>query len=560
MNKKIVLSTLLTILSVTTLVGCGNTSGANTDSRVIKAWINTGNEFDGANKDSIWQKIEEETGVTLKLTGGTHGTSYYQALNPTLASKRCDLDIVFSVPSNANSAYENLIDQDIYWNIEELLTLKPGQYPNIEKILRSDVYKNIFFGDNNHSLIPYLTSRSGWTIYYRSDWLINVGYYTEDGSGNKIAKVPTTISEFADVMKKFTENDPDKDGKNNTYAFSPAGNYFYLNPLYHAFGVTPDYDFDNNNKASYMYTTQEFRNFLKWINEMFNRGYIDPEFAANAANTTDRDKFYQGNVGILITNGENHVEWVVPGVEKGQGKKNIVTVGPAPVGDSKLGKEGVGGFSDWGGWWGGYSIYKHRDGKKLNYDKAYACLDLLDYLYSEEGGLLRTYGIKDQHWKYEDGQIVPIISGRVDERDKTFTAVEDENGYKQLTGTYRMGTAWGNRVIWKSDTEFVAEVTDANIPYSNRALFNATVERNNVISSKLVNFTGFATGFTIKMNQFEREMDKYAVTVTTQARDLNNLNSFDDGWDAELTKLNNQYSWGSIQQMIEERARAAGII
>ena len=559
MNKKLIFASVFALMSVGCLAGCNNNQSSG-DPRNIKAWINTGNEYDGVNKDSIWQKIEEETNVTLSLTGATHGTSYYQALNPTLSSKRCDLDIVFSVPSNSNSAYENLVDQDIYWNIDELLAAKPGQYPYLEKLLSSNVYKNITYGDNMHTLIPYLSSRSGWTIYYRADWLINIGYSTTDSDGNTLAKVPTTISEFADVMKKFTENDPDKNNKNDTYAISPAGNYYYLNPLYHAFGVTPDYDLDANDKASYMYTTQEFRNFLKWFNEMFNRGYVDPEFAANAANTTDRDKFYKGNVGILITNGENHVEWVVPGVEKGQGKKNIVTVGPAPKGDSQLGKEGFGGFSDWGGWWGGYSIYKHRNGSKLDYDKAYTCLDLLEYLYSEEGGLTRVYGIEGQHWQYQDGKVTPILSGRVEEKDKTFTSVENKDGYKELSGTYRMGYAWGNRVIWNANGECIAEVTDANIPYSNKQLFNETVNTNNVVGSRLVNFTGFSSGFTIKMNQFERGMDKYAVSITTQKRDLNNLNNFDDRWAEELNKLNTQYSWSAIQEMIEENAKRAGVI
>ena len=62
------------------------------------------------------------------------------------------------------------------------------------------------------------------------------------------------------------------------------------------------------------------------------------------------------------------------------------------------------------------------------------------------------------------------------------------------------------------------------------------------------------------MNQFEREMDKYAVSVTTQKRDLNNLNNFDDGWEAELNKLNSQFSWQDIQNMIEERLKASGVI
>lgn len=553
MNKKKLLVLALVATASGSLIGCTpSTSSEPGGRRSILAWINTGNEYDGAYKDSIWQHIEEQTGVTINITGATHGTSYYQTLNPRLASASCNLDIVFSVPSNVNCSYETLIGQDIYWNIEELLLEKPGVYKNIEAILRSDVYKNISYGDNIHSLIPYITSRSGWTIYYRSDWLINVGYYTEV-NGEKVAKVPVTINEMEEVMKLFTENDPDQNGKNDTYAISPAGNFFYQNPLYHAFGVTPDYDLDENNKATYMYTQEEFRDYLEWINKMYNNGYIDPEFSANAANTEDRNKFYKGNVGILITNGENHVEWVIPGVEKGQGKKDIVTVGPAPVGTATLGKEGVGGFSDWGGWWGGYSIYKHYNGSTPDKERAYASLAVLDYLYSEEGGLTRTYGIKDTHWHYdEDGNIVPLYEARIEERDNTFTAVEDENGNAKLSGTYKMGTAWGNRIIWENNN-FIPEVSATNIPYEHREIFNQTVELNNVVSSRLVNFTRFAEGFNTKMNLFEKEMDRYATEITT-------MKNFDPKWEDELARLNNNYSWTLIQEMIEEQARNAGVI
>lgn len=553
MNKKLIYG--LSLVALMTLGGVSSCTPAKdpSDPDTILAWINTGNEFDGSYKDSVWQEIERQTGVTLNITGATHGTSYYQTLNPRLASASCNLDIIFSVPSNVNCSYETLVSQDIYWNIEELLAAKPAEYPNIEKIIRSDVYKNISYGDNVHSLIPYLTSRSGWTIYYRSDWLINVGYYDEV-NGEKVARTPVTIEDFQEVMRLFTENDPDKNGKNDTYAISPAGQYFYLNPLYHAFGVTPDYDLDNNNEATYMYTQKEFRDYLKWINEMYNNGYIDPEFSANAANTEDRNKFYKGNVGILITNGENHVEWVIPGVENAQGKRDIVTVGKAPIGTKNLGKEGVGGFSDWGGWWGGYSIYKHYNGNTPDKDRAYKCLKVLDYLYSPEGGLTRTYGIKDVHWKYGDNnEIVPIQPARVDERDKTFTAVEDANGNAKLTGTYRMGSAWGNRVIWHEDDSFDVEVSSTNIPYKHKDIFDKTVELNNVVSSRLVNFTRFATGFTSKMNLFEKEMDRYATQVTTMA-------NFDANWEAELNTLNSSYDWARIQDMIEEQARIAGII
>ena len=180
---------------------------------------------------------------------------------------------------------------------------------------------------------------------------------------------------------------------------------------------------------------------------------------------------------------------------------------------------------------------------------------MLDYLYSEEGGLTRTYGIKDTHWEYDsEGNIVPILPARIDERDKTFTAVDDENGNAKLTGTYRMGTAWGNRVIWENNrTTFSPEITATNIPFEHRDLFNQTVELNNVVSSRLVNFTRFAEGFNTKMNLFEKEMDRYATEIAT-------MKTFNDKWEEELNKLNSNYSWNLIQQMIEDEARNAGVI
>ena len=55
-NNKFLFLGLLTILSIGGLAGCNNSTPAG-ETRAIKAWINSGNEYDGVNKDSIWQKI-----------------------------------------------------------------------------------------------------------------------------------------------------------------------------------------------------------------------------------------------------------------------------------------------------------------------------------------------------------------------------------------------------------------------------------------------------------------------------------------------------------------------
>lgn len=530
------------------LTSCGG--GGEKDPRTVKVFMNEGNTLNGAKKDSVWLQIEKDTQTTIEINGATHGSDYYSNLNLQLNNpKNFKYDIVFSVPSNNDSHYQSHVDSNLYWNIDELLAAKPDKYKNIERIIHSDQYKNIMFGEKYHTIVPYATSKSGWTIYYRSDWLINIGYVNDDGS----ARVPTTMSEFEDVLKKFTENDPDKDPTHTTYGLSPAGSFFYWSPLYHAFGVTPDYDLDSNDNVTYMYTQPEFKNFLSWAHDMFAKGYIDPNFSSNVPNDGDREKFYNGDVGVLITNGENHVSWIVPGVEQIQGKDKIV-VGPAPLGDTNIGKNGVGGFSDWGGWWGGYSIFKRQTGNGYDTESAYAALDILDYLYSQDGGLTREYGIKGTHWDYNSkNEIIPLYEGRNDEPDKTFTKIKQQDGYYKLSGLYRMGNNWGNRINWKDDTHFETIITNENVDYDCKKLFDDTVKTNFTVSSRLTNFTNYASGFDQKMNLFEDELDTYANAVV---RGTSGTRS----WEEEMERLNTTFYWGDIKTMIKEQAKKAGII
>jgi putative aldouronate transport system substrate-binding protein len=69
----------------------------------------------------------------------------------------------------------------------------------------------------------------------RKDWLDTVG-----------AAVPTTISELTEVLRKFTFNDPDGNGKKDTYGISAPGlhnNLLYASfpTIFGAFGTIPTY-------------------------------------------------------------------------------------------------------------------------------------------------------------------------------------------------------------------------------------------------------------------------------------------------------------------------------
>ena len=548
MKMKKLIFLFLVLVLISGISACGGSDEPEVDESgksIIRIFMNGGNEYDGRKKDSVWLKIEEEANVSLRIEGATHNSDYYQTLNPMINTGDIP-DVIFTVPSSSGKAYNNWIEQDLFWNIDELLAEKPGEYPYIEALLGSEQYKNITYGENAHTMIPYITSNSGWGIYYRTDWLINVGYTELDTDGNKIAKTPKTIEEFQEVLKLFTENDPDKNGKKDTYGISPFGETFYLNPLYHAFGVTPDYDLDSDNKASYMYLQPEFKNFLSWFNKMYENGYVDPQFATNKDNA-DREKFYKGQVGILITNAETHVSWVANAFESANGVGNL-TFGDAPIGTKNLGKEGAQGFSDWGGWWGGYSISK-------DCKDPHAALRLFNYLYSPEGLMTRCYGILDLHYKIEDGKVVPLIDGRNEEPEGTFVSCILEDGSSSPAGYYKLGNAFSGNFEWNSDFTAITSKIEPEIINERYAdLIALGAQKNSLCRSRLTNVTGFYSSYVTKMRKIEDETNTYAILAIMGQSNLTS------DYDALLNKLNEKaYDWKGVSRMIEEVASLAGV-
>ena len=351
-------------------------------------------------------------------------------------------------------------------------------------------------------------------------------------------------------MRLFTTADPDKDGKNNTWGLSPYGDTFYLNPLYHAFGVTPDYDIDNSGEATYMYLQPGFKNFLSWFSDMYKAGYVDPQYATNK-NNADRDKFYEGKVGILITNAEQPVTWIANGFE-GFHSNGKLTVGPAPVGVSGYYNscEGVGGFSNWGGWWGGYSISK-------DCHDPHAALRLFNYLYSPEGIKLSHYGIEGVHYDMVDGEVVANVDGRNEElNEQAFNSINDADGYTMPLGYYKLGSLLCGNFVWNDDLTSITQVLLPNaLDVKYQDLIKKANEYNVLCSSKLTNVTGFYASYNTKMTKIEDACNTYAINAI-----MGNSNLTSD-YEELLSKIEGKgYDWTGVKAMIKEVAGKAGIV
>ena len=108
---------------------------------------------------------------------------------------------------------------------------------------------------------------SSHVVSIRKDWLDNLGL-----------EEPKTLEEYTEVMRAFTFNDPDKDGKNDTYGLSAAG-YSYLSFLMGAFGASSERDYFLNDDGTITTNaiSEEYRDALRYLNSIYTEGLIDPE-------------------------------------------------------------------------------------------------------------------------------------------------------------------------------------------------------------------------------------------------------------------------------------------
>lgn len=126
----------------------------------------------------------------------------------------------------------------------------------------------------------------GCVTYIRQDWLDNLKM-----------KAPTTWDELYAVMKAFTFNDPDGNGKHDTVGYTFPG---FTQDLYMTdFLWNGSYDFMvKRNKWVDGFSQPEFRGALERLRKVYQEKLLDQDVFTNATSTA-REKFYAGKVGIF---------------------------------------------------------------------------------------------------------------------------------------------------------------------------------------------------------------------------------------------------------------------
>lgn len=271
------------------------------------------------------------------------------------------------------------IQSDLFWEIGPYLK----DYKNLNA-QDPQYYKNISVDGKIYG-VPNFRDIGRAAIVFRKDWMDNLGL-----------KIPTSLDDWYNVLKAMTLNDPDKNGKNDTYGTMlfkkyNEGTQPVLTRIAVSLGGVNRWGVDANGKFTPEFMTKEYTDVMKLFRRLYDEKLINQDFAAFDASQLDT-MMDSGRVGMKLNgvaqNGKSSQERLVKNVPNG-----VIDIAPftGPQGPRLAGEPGNFGF---------LAIPKSAVKTEAELKKV---LGFLDKLMDPEMAALQLRGIENKHYVKIDG-------------------------------------------------------------------------------------------------------------------------------------------------------------
>ena len=388
MNFKRVICTLASIaLIFGSLSGCKKEDNTAPVSDAPKGEISYPIETDVTLK--YWVRLHGALGTSVKNYGETPFAKEYMKrtginvtyLHPAQGQDTEVLNLLIASGDLPDIIESDWLSRDPDSSIAKNTIINLTEYfsdysPNLKKYLseNQDIDMAIRTDTGNYYVYPFirgdekLLSTSGFML--RNDWLSDLGL-----------SVPETLPEWETVLEAF-----------KTKCETPlALNHGGLNSFLSAYDLSVDF-FIEDNKIVYGSTNEKFKDFLAKMNEWYQKGYIDKNFAILDGKIMNAN-ILEGKSGITVGAGGGGIgtylnamkdkdptfdlaATVFPTMEKGQ---------RAQFGAKQLKYSPMNGAA--------------ITGKSKNREIA---ARFLDYSYSEDGYMLNNFGIEGESYEMID--------------------------------------------------------------------------------------------------------------------------------------------------------------
>ncbi|MCU6708418.1 extracellular solute-binding protein [Paenibacillus sp. J5C_2022] len=235
--------------------------------------------------DNIYNRyIKERTGVEIKLESPGM-EQYYEKLNILLASGQ--YPDAFMTDDSYIAKMKQLAADGLLEDLAPYIN-DTARYPNIKKNMPADAWLPVSEGDNIWAFPFNRQDGLNQVVYIRKDWLDNLGL-----------EVPTSIDEYYKVLKAFAHNDPDGNGKDDTYGLlvtsvptGTGGRVFKA-----AFDAERYRIVDG--KVTPPEILPEYKELIKFLSQLVKEKIMDNEFPT-ITTPIFRDKIKSGKYGMFV--------------------------------------------------------------------------------------------------------------------------------------------------------------------------------------------------------------------------------------------------------------------
>ena len=333
----------------------------------------------------LQQAVQKLIGRTLDISW-VPNADYADKTNVTLASNR--MPDVMVIQGDKSPSFVQAAKAGAFWDLTGKLDKYPNLKPADERTGRNATINGTMYGI--YRVRPALRS----AVVLRKDWLAKLHL-----------KLPETVDDLYTIAKAFTEQDPDGDGKKDTYGliipkwptplFTSASPY---NAIETWFGAPNGWG-ERDGKLVPAFDTEEFYAADRWLKKWVDEGLVNRDFATlDSANWTD--PFVQGKGGIIIDQNTRATDLTKKMRQKDPNDFDKV----AMVGNLKR-SDGQKFSLPFDGYNGIIAVSKQRVRTEKQLDEVLAVLDKLE---SPAGSVLLSNGIEGRNFTLDDGKAALI--------------------------------------------------------------------------------------------------------------------------------------------------------
>lgn len=381
------LGLLIATVAATSFSACGSKSASvvGEDGKAQITMMLTdyeGSPLSGDAGARVVSQMEEFTNTHVDFTF-VPSDNYEDKLSLTLASSD-DMPMIIAVGS-MTGAIVSAAEAGAFWDLKDLIT-DSEKYPNLSQA-NPNVNQSLTVGGK---LIGIYKARDigRYGFGYRADWAEKLGI-----------DEPKTIEDMYDMMYQFTYNDPDGNGKDDTYGLSLCKYTGPFDIMQTWFGCGNGW-VEQDGELVPVHQTPEYKEALDWFKKMYDDGLVYEDWAVrDTASWTDTVKNGECGIYVDVLDGARRVgdyfaSESIPSVANPDEIATMKLVGT--IEDKTLATTGYNGF---------FVITKAADTE----EKVEACLHFLDKMCSDEMMTLAAYGIENEHWEVgEDGFLVDL--------------------------------------------------------------------------------------------------------------------------------------------------------